>query len=224
MKLRRSTAVLAVVLSLVALLAPTGGAGAADSVTIRLEMQNNSGQSGTAELTDMGGGMTKVVLMLTDMGATPQPVHIHEGTCATLNPKPKYPLTNLVNGKSETMVQASLRDLLAENHAINVHKSAQESAVYTACGDLVARKGGAGMATATGTASRATMTATRTATMTATRSATMTATRTATVGAMPRTGGGGTAAPPAPLPWVVGPALLFLTLAGAAYALRRRQI
>jgi len=75
---------------------------------------------------------------------TPSPVHIHEGTCATLNPAVKFPLTNLVDSKSETTVPVALSALLAQPHAINAHKSAQEANVYIACGNIVSQGGGTG--------------------------------------------------------------------------------
>lgn len=153
MTLRRVRALLALTLGLTALLALTGLASAQQqTVTVQLAAQNNSGQTGTATLTDMGNGTTQVVLNLTDMGATPQPVHIHMGTCASLNPQPAFPLTNMVNGKSETMVKAPLSQIVAQPHAINAHKSAQEVSVYTACGNIMTqpaqapRTGGGGMA------------------------------------------------------------------------------
>ncbi len=152
MKFRHLTTLIALMLGFATFLAAAGGASAADTLTVQLTAQNNSGQSGTATLTDMGDGTTKVVLSLTDLGATPQPVHIHDGTCATLNPTPKYPLTNMVNGKSETVVKVSMSQLLAQPFAINAHKSGQEVSVYTACGNIVGKvagmpaTGGGGMA------------------------------------------------------------------------------
>ncbi len=128
----------ALVLGAVMLFALAAPAGAQDSLTVSLAAQNNSGESGTAQLTDMGGGKTRVVLALTGApNGVAQPVHIHEGTCATLNPTPKYPLTNLANGKSETVVDVSLSELLSKPYAINAHKSAQEVSVYVTCGNIV---------------------------------------------------------------------------------------
>lgn len=116
------------------LLAPVG---AADTVTVTLTPQNNSGESGTATLTAMGD-QTMVTLDLTGAPDNPQPAHIHEGTCANLNPQPKYPLTNVEGGKSETTVPVSLASLLTGGFAINVHKSAQEVSTYFACGNIPA--------------------------------------------------------------------------------------
>jgi hypothetical protein len=107
---------------------------AADSATVKLSPQSGSGESGTATLTKQGDKQTKVVLSVTG-GSGSQPVHIHKGTCAQLDPKPAYPLSPLVNGKSETVVNASLDDL-EKGYAINGHKSAQDVKTYVFCGDI----------------------------------------------------------------------------------------
>ena len=109
---------------------------AADPVMVKLQPQNNSGESGTATLTD-AGGKTKVVVTVTGQPAgTPQPMHIHKGTCATLDPKPAYGLPTLIDGKSEATVDVPLRDLQMGGYAINGHKSAQEASVYVYCGEI----------------------------------------------------------------------------------------
>ena len=109
---------------------------AADSATVKLSPQNNSGESGTATLTKVGE-RTKVVLNVTGAPAgVTQPVHIHKGTCDKLDPKPTFPLSPVVNGKSETTVNASLDNLQKGGYAINGHKSAQEIATYVFCGNI----------------------------------------------------------------------------------------
>jgi hypothetical protein len=128
--LQRSCAVLVVLLFGVVSLAA-----AADSATAKLSPQNNSGESGTATLTKAGDKQTKVVLDVKGASGS-QPVHIHKGTCDKLDPKPAYPLSPLVNGKSETTVNASLDDLEKGGYAINGHKSAQEVSTYVFCGSI----------------------------------------------------------------------------------------
>jgi hypothetical protein len=111
------------------------------SVNVKLSQQNKSKESGTAKLTP-AGDKTKVELSI--KGApkgVSQPAHIHEGSCAKLDPKPKYALQNVVDGKSTTEVPVSISELQKGNLAINVHKSAEEVKVYVACGDI---KGGGG--------------------------------------------------------------------------------
>src|SRR5262245_44196109 len=85
------------------LLGATSFAMAADSATAQLKAQNSSNESGTATLTKAGDKKTKVVLSVEGAPAgANQPVHIHKGTCANLDPKPAFPLSPVVNGKSET--------------------------------------------------------------------------------------------------------------------------
>jgi hypothetical protein len=108
---------------------------AQQSVTIALSPQNDSGQRGTAVLTSEGAG-TKVVISL-ENAPGPHPAHIHSGSCPTPGAV-VYPLTSVVNGRSETVVAASIADILRAPHAINVHKSPQEIPVYTSCGNVTA--------------------------------------------------------------------------------------
>ena len=123
------------VLTLALVLVWAGPAGAAD-VKVDLKAQSNSGETGTATLSDAGAGKTKVVVELMGAPATAQPMHIHKGTCAKLDPKPAWPLTNVTGGKSETTLNVAMSEIQKGEHAINVHKSAQEASVYVACGDI----------------------------------------------------------------------------------------
>ena len=123
-----------------AALAITGAAGAAGaSITLTLSPQNNSGISGSATLTEMDNNQVKVTLKLDKAGAGPQPAHIHPGSCANLDPKPQWPLKDVVNGASETVLtNVKLTDITDGKHAINVHKSAAEIQTYVACGNIAA--------------------------------------------------------------------------------------
>ena len=110
-----------------------------DTVTVTMNAQNNSGQTGAAALVDAGNGQTAVAINITP-GATGvgQPAHIHKGTCANLDPKPAFPLTDVMNGTSETIVNVSLAELTSGQYAVNVHKSGTEASTYVSCGDLAA--------------------------------------------------------------------------------------
>ena len=111
---------------------------AAGPVTVKLAPQNNSGESGTATLTEEGG-KTKVAVSVTGQPAgVAQPMHIHKGTCDKLDPKPTYGLPSLINGKSQATVDVSLADLQKGGYAINGHKSAQEVSTYVYCGAIPA--------------------------------------------------------------------------------------
>jgi hypothetical protein len=131
---------LGLTLAAVAVLA-VGGAGLADAaepITVQLTPQNNSGESGTAVLTD-AGPKTKVVVEVKGAPAgVGQPLHVHKGTCAQLDPKPAYGLTTLSGGKSETTIDVPIGDL-RKGYAINGHKSAQEASTYVFCGNIPAQ-------------------------------------------------------------------------------------
>jgi len=125
-------------IGLLGVLGFAAAASSADSLNVTMAPQSGSKESGTATLTKQGADTTKVVLNLS--GATgQQPAHIHKGTCSNLDPKPTYPLSPVANGKSETVVKASLDDLEKGGYAINVHKSAQDVKTYVSCGEIAAK-------------------------------------------------------------------------------------
>ena len=113
----------------------------AKSVTVRLAQQNKSKESGTARLTPEGDKTQVVINLKGAPKGVSQPAHIHDGTCAKLDPKPKYGLQNIVDGKSTSEVPVKIDELMGGNLAINVHKSADDIKTYVACGDI--KKGGA---------------------------------------------------------------------------------
>lgn len=106
--------------------------------TFALDTQNDLGQSGMASIGVDANGQVVVTLALSGGEfAEPQPAHIHVGSC----PEPgavAFPLTSVVDGASVTTLEVGMDELLAADTAlaINVHKSADEVSVYTACGDL----------------------------------------------------------------------------------------
>lgn len=107
-----------------------------ESRTFQLETLNDSGVTGTAMLTDLGDGSTRVVVDVDPAGHLTMPAHIHPGTCADLVPQPLYPLESVTDGDSETVVPRSLSELLAGDLALNLHVSFEEMGTYAACVDL----------------------------------------------------------------------------------------
>src|SRR5258706_12066626 len=105
--------------------------------TIALEQIGASGQSGKVVFEPAGDSTKVTITMVGKKYSSPQPAHIHMGKCPTPG-NVKYPLNNVVNGKSETVVAVKFEDLFTTllPLAVNVHKSVEESSVYTACGDL----------------------------------------------------------------------------------------
>ena len=109
---------------------------AENSITVAVGEENKSGESGTAVLVEEDG-KTKVTVNLTGSpSGVPQPAHIHSGACPTPGAI-AYPLTDVVDGVSETVLDVDLATLKAGLPlALNVHKSNEEIKTYVACGDL----------------------------------------------------------------------------------------
>ena len=107
------------------------------SLVVDLLEENKSGQSGVAVLEEIDG-QTVVSLSMTGNPASTvsQPAHLHVGGCPATGAV-KYPLTNVVDGVSETTLDVTLDQITTELPlAINVYKSASQPSVYTACGEL----------------------------------------------------------------------------------------
>jgi Cu/Zn superoxide dismutase len=108
-----------------------------NSVTLTLNAENGSGESGTATLFPEGKQTKVVINMVNTPAGVAQPAHIHEGRCDNLNKKPKWPLEPVKDGRSQTVVAASIDEITKNPTAINIHKSAEEAQVYVACGNIV---------------------------------------------------------------------------------------
>lgn len=126
-----------------------------DTVTIPLNALNNSGVSGTATL--IAQGNQTVVTLDVEGIAGDHPDHIHRSTCSDPEPKPTYPLRDVVlnpanaRGESETTVRVKLSELVGGQYLILIHKSPTDISTYVACGNIAAgeEEGDGGEADAT---------------------------------------------------------------------------
>ena len=113
-----------------------GQAAQAAAHTIPLQTLNNSGVTGTVVLTAVDDRRTRVEVRVDPAGHADMPSHIHPGTCVNLVPQPKYPLQNVKDGHSVTVVNAPLAALLSDGLAVNIHRSNEDLKTYTACAEL----------------------------------------------------------------------------------------
>lgn len=104
---------------------------------LELEMNelNDSGIGGTVTLYDTGNDQTIVVFDITEAGKD-HPAHIHMGTCDALDAEPQYPLNDVKDGTSTTLVDVSLDDLLAEPHAVDMHLAPDQLGTLIGCADI----------------------------------------------------------------------------------------
>ena len=109
---------------------------AAGPVKFTLHPQNHSGETADVVMTQADGN-TIVTVTTMNGPALPQPIHIHKGTCDTLDPKPAYPLTTVQDGKSTTTLKGmTISQFETSDFAINVHHSTSDVPTYYACGNI----------------------------------------------------------------------------------------
>jgi hypothetical protein len=107
---------------------------------------NNSGQVGTVTLF-RHGSTTEVVLNIKSAGSGPEAARIFRGkSCEALqaNRGSAYTLSNVVNGRSRTRVNASGAKLLSDNYVVIVHAGTSGAALQheVSCGRLDRGAGG----------------------------------------------------------------------------------
>jgi hypothetical protein len=121
---------------------------AARPVTVELAEEHDSGQSGTATLTQVGEGAIptlEVVISLTPPTDASMPAHIHKVTCAEYEAELDTVeeimasiqsfLTDVRNGESKSTVPGSLEERTTGEYSINVHDPARASETVV-CGDI----------------------------------------------------------------------------------------
>jgi hypothetical protein len=101
---------------------------------------NNSGMNGDVTLFGKAGGkQTLVVVHVEDAPHHPVPVSIHlsrSAFCDAIAPTATYPLTDLHNGKSATLVAVPIMRLLNGHYSVVTSQSAASPKRFTSCGAL----------------------------------------------------------------------------------------
>ena len=117
---------------------PTSGptTGGTPQTIVQLAPVNQSGLNGSATLSDIGGGQTRVAVLLAGMGSiTIHPVGIYEGSCPGVGATAAIGLRHLSAGMGATDVSRPLSDLQGGRMAIAVQKIPDDSTVV-ACGNI----------------------------------------------------------------------------------------
>ena len=103
--------------------------------TVKLVAVGSSGVSGTATLSDIGGGQTVVVIKVEANYNQDMPSMIGMGPCSGIDESNALFLNDTRNGTGTTVVTAALADLVKSPHQVHLHTSGEDLS-YTACGDI----------------------------------------------------------------------------------------
>jgi hypothetical protein len=103
--------------------------------TVTLAAAGSSGVSGTATLTDAGGGQTQVVISVEANSNPDMPGAISLGTCTAIDESTLYHLNDTRKGSSTSVVPVSLADLTARPFIIHIHTAPDEPSL-AACGEI----------------------------------------------------------------------------------------
>ena len=109
-------------------------------ITVHMQSPQGEYQTGSAVVSALPDGKTLVVVSIRPPGSSAQPMHLHSGACVASQMGPVVSvLQDVVNGESRTVLDKSLQELATTEIAINVHESANNFKVYTACGEVPAQ-------------------------------------------------------------------------------------
>lgn len=103
-----------------------------NSLRIDLNSKSDINQYGTATIKEENEKLA-IELSLVNSPSTVQPVHIHRGTCDAPG-EIIVNLTNVVNGRSSSVVDLTLDAVNDGNHVITGHRSAEALGTYDFCG------------------------------------------------------------------------------------------
>lgn len=100
-----------------------------DGLEVTLGPGRDGSQTGSAFIFEESGLAFVGIEVAPGAAGVLQPAHVHAGDCPGTGAVVS-PLASVLDGSSFTILSLSKAELLAGNFAINVHKSAAESAVY----------------------------------------------------------------------------------------------
>jgi hypothetical protein len=96
---------------------------------------SRTGQHGTITMWAVGQQTRVVLNIVGEPEGAIEPAHIHKGNC-THPGAVVWPLTDVVAGHSNTLVNAPMDKVNVMGDSVNIHKSAAQLNVYMACGNV----------------------------------------------------------------------------------------
>jgi Cu/Zn superoxide dismutase len=107
-----------------------------NSITIAMHELNNSGQNGTATITDMGGEVRVTVSVAGEPESASEPSHVHFGRCPKIKAIPAYNVGPILKGKATSVVGLTWTEINSGKYVVMLHESAAALGTYVSCGNI----------------------------------------------------------------------------------------
>jgi hypothetical protein len=104
--------------------------------SIPMHALNNSGQNGTAAISDLGGKVRVTVNVANEPAAASEPSHVHFGHCPEIKAIPAYNVGPILKGKATSVVNLSWAQINSGKYVVMVHRSAQAMGTYESCANI----------------------------------------------------------------------------------------
>ena len=113
-----------------------GGGGPTREYAVEIEELGGSGVSGRADMRSIGSEQSEVAIELEDAPDGPLAVHMHEGPCRRDAAPPTHELEPVEDGRSESVIGASVQGLTHGHFHLAIHESDDEDSEHIACGQI----------------------------------------------------------------------------------------
>jgi hypothetical protein len=104
--------------------------------TVKMHALNNSGQNGTATVSDLGGKVRVAMNLANEPATASEPSHVHFGHCPKIKAIPAYNVGPILKGKATSIVDLSWAQINSGKYVVMVHQSAQAMGTYESCANI----------------------------------------------------------------------------------------
>jgi hypothetical protein len=138
----RTVVLFAAAVAIGLVIAPFNRSPAHEAAALRVPLMplNNSGETGAALIASIGRSTRIAIDLHGEPTDASQPANVHDGTCHSVAAI-RYPLNDVRNGQSTSLIPVTLAKLLVGRYVINVQSSAASLRApkdyhYVSCGEL----------------------------------------------------------------------------------------
>jgi hypothetical protein len=126
----------ATAVAVVAVSSVTASGASPATETVAMHALNNSGQNGTAIISDLGGKVRVTVRIANESATASEPSHVHLGHCPEIKAIPAYNVGPILKGNATSVANLSWAQINSGKYVVMVHRSAKAMETYESCGNI----------------------------------------------------------------------------------------